>query len=73
MPIYPVDRTARDILKGVRNNRAIITVTAFAWWMWWLYRLFPQASARIGQGIVRRARESRSDAGSSLDGGSDSE
>ena len=60
---YPVERLARDVLKGVARNRAIITVTAFAWWTWLLYRIFPQSSARMGQTILRRIRKLRREPG----------
>ena len=43
MTLLPVDRCARAILKGVRRNRAIITVTMHARVIWWLYRLAPRA------------------------------
>ncbi len=42
MTLLPVDRCARAILKGVRRNRAIITVTMHARLLWWLYRMAPR-------------------------------
>ncbi len=38
---YPAVRCARDILRGVRANRAIIRVTWFARFAAWIYRHFP--------------------------------
>jgi NAD(P)-dependent dehydrogenase (short-subunit alcohol dehydrogenase family) len=44
---------ARIILRGVGRNRAIITVTAFARLIWWLYRLRPTLLTPLERKIVR--------------------
>ena len=44
---------ARVILRGVARNRAIITVTAFARFVWWLYRLRPTLLAPLERKIIR--------------------
>ncbi len=36
------EECARVIMKGIKKNRAIITVTRFAWIFWRLYRMFPE-------------------------------
>lgn len=51
---------ARCILRGVERNKAIITVTAFARWAWWLYRLHPALLGPIGRKIVKDFRSLRS-------------
>ena len=53
--IKMIDATgcARVILRGVARNRAIITVTAFARFIWWLYRLRPTLLAPLERKIVR--------------------
>ena len=51
---------ARCILRGVERNKAIITVTAFARWAWWLYRLHPALLDPIGRKIVKDFRSLRS-------------
>lgn len=41
--LLPVDHCARRILRGVKRNRGIITVTMHARLVWWLYRLAPRS------------------------------
>ena len=43
----------RVILRGVARNRAIITVTPFARFVWWLYRLRPTLLAPLERKIIR--------------------
>lgn len=48
---------ARRILRGLRKNRAVITVGLSSRLVWWLYRLAPGAFLRLAQtgfGIFRR-------------------
>ena len=52
---------ARVILHGVERNKAIITVTAFARWAWWLYRLHPALLGPRRRKIVKDFRSLRSD------------
>lgn len=40
--LMPVEKCARAILAGVRRNKAIITITLHARFVWWLYRLAPR-------------------------------
>ncbi|MCX4241932.1 SDR family NAD(P)-dependent oxidoreductase [Paraliomyxa miuraensis] len=56
---YPVERTAREILRGVAANRGIITITRFAKLMWGLYRWWPEASTLLAQPLLRRVRKDR--------------
>jgi NAD(P)-dependent dehydrogenase (short-subunit alcohol dehydrogenase family) len=58
----PVDDAAREILKGVRRNQAIITVTPHAKILWNLYRASPAAAVRLGIRIMRDFRKRFSDA-----------
>ena len=52
--LTPVDRCARVILRGVRRNRSVITVTAHAKLVWWLYRLMPGfVASRLGHWALR--------------------
>lgn len=51
---YPADRCARDILRGVARNRAIVVVTGHARLMATLHRLFPSLIHRVA---LREARE----------------
>ena len=44
---------ARIILRGVARNRAIVTVTAFARLIWWLYRLCPTLLAPLERKMTR--------------------
>jgi len=44
---------ARVILRGVARNRAIITVTPFARFVWWVYRLRPTLLAPLERKIIR--------------------
>ena len=53
------DKCARVILKGVKRNKAVITVTAEAKLVWWLYRLSPALVNFISLQSVRQARRFR--------------
>jgi len=58
--LLPVDRCARAILRGVKRNRGIITVTMHARLVWWLYRLAPRSflwtTARSFRAVRERLR-----------------
>jgi hypothetical protein len=41
MPQWSADETAREILRGVARNIAIIVFPAIGRWIWRLYRAFP--------------------------------
>lgn len=56
--MVPPERCARQILRGVEKNRAVITVNFHTRLVWWLYRLSPRlffALTRFGFGRVRSA------------------
>ena len=50
----------RVILRGVERNKAIITVTPLARWVWWLYRLHPAWLDPIGRKMIKDFRSLRS-------------
>ena len=50
---------ARVILRGVARNNGVITVTAFARLLWWLYRLHPSLIALLFRKRVRKIRALR--------------
>lgn len=52
---------ARVILQGVEKNRAIITVTAPARFVWWLYRFQPSLVIRLFRRIARDTRALRAE------------
>jgi NAD(P)-dependent dehydrogenase (short-subunit alcohol dehydrogenase family) len=56
MTLMDATKCARIILRGVARNRAIITVTAFARFAWWLYRFQP---ALLNPIISKMAQEFR--------------
>ncbi|TMA84946.1 MAG: hypothetical protein E6J77_12295 [Deltaproteobacteria bacterium] len=45
---------ARNVLRAVQRNRAIIIEPA--WWrlFWWADRLFPRFGERLGETVLRR-------------------
>jgi NAD(P)-dependent dehydrogenase (short-subunit alcohol dehydrogenase family) len=52
--LYPAERCAEDILRGVARNRAIIPITGGASLVWRLYRLLPGLTTRLIRfGIMR--------------------
>ena len=51
---YPADRLARDVLRGVDRDRALIVAPASARLMWRLYRLAPAAMLRMSAAMTRR-------------------
>lgn len=56
--LYPVEKCARVILRGVERNRAIIPVTTFAHGSWLLFRLFPQlVASTMGARLMQLARD----------------
>jgi NAD(P)-dependent dehydrogenase (short-subunit alcohol dehydrogenase family) len=54
------DDCARAILRGVASNKGVITVTAFARNLWWLYRLHPGLSTLLSRSGVKDFRAFRS-------------
>jgi len=53
--LYPADACARDILRGVARNHAIIVVTAHAKVAWWLYRIAPRLMLRWSRSFAERS------------------
>ena len=54
--LHSADGCARVILRGVARNRPIITVTALAKIMWWLYRLAPSLTLWLGKLSMKEFR-----------------
>ena len=54
--LQPPERCARTILRAVRRDRSIITVTTYARLAWWLYRLLPQALLALSARFYARLR-----------------
>ncbi len=52
------EQCARRILRGVKRNKAVIVVTAWAKVMWWFYRISPGLFMWLGTKDFRKARES---------------
>jgi len=50
------DQCAQRVLRGVERNRAIIPVTPFAWMLWILMRISPNATIALMKSGLRRAR-----------------
>ena len=48
----PVDKCVTEMLRGMRRDRAIISMPRFARFEWWLYRVFPRAASLL----LRRRR-----------------
>lgn len=49
----PVERCVEETLRGVRRNKAIISMPLFARFEWWLYRHFPRAADML---LLQRRR-----------------
>lgn len=54
--IYPVEDLARDLLKGVRANKALIVAPRRARLAWWAWRLFPAGFEQGGVRLVHWAK-----------------
>jgi NAD(P)-dependent dehydrogenase (short-subunit alcohol dehydrogenase family) len=53
---YPADRLARDVLRGVARDRALIVTPATARLPWRLYRMAPEVMLRLSATMMRRQR-----------------
>jgi NAD(P)-dependent dehydrogenase (short-subunit alcohol dehydrogenase family) len=53
--LYPVERCARKILRGVERNRGIIVVTKSAHVLWRLYRFTPRLAGWMLRALARRS------------------
>jgi NAD(P)-dependent dehydrogenase (short-subunit alcohol dehydrogenase family) len=58
----PVEAAAREIARGVARNKAIIPITRHAKVLWWLYRLSPGVSIRLGRRVMREIRKDKTQA-----------
>lgn len=56
--MVPPERCARQILRGVEKNRAVITVNFHTRLVWWLYRLSPRLFFALTRFGFRRVRKS---------------
>lgn len=57
--LYPVDKCADDIIRGVSQNRAIITITPQADLLWMLYRISPEFYTWASAFAVKKSRTMR--------------
>ena len=57
LPGVTPDECARVILNGVKRNKAIITVTKLARFMWWLHRLNPSLMIWLQTLHLRKSRK----------------
>jgi NAD(P)-dependent dehydrogenase (short-subunit alcohol dehydrogenase family) len=53
------ERCAREILRGVERNKAMILVTPMAKWFWWINRISPGLMRVILLGYARKMRKLR--------------
>jgi len=53
--LYPVESCARDILRGVERNQAVIVVTRSARAAWWFYRLAPGLFMNLAQRFAEKS------------------
>ncbi len=51
------EKCAKEILRGVERNQAIIVVTGFAKILWWLYRIHPGILHRIMRRDIQKSRK----------------
>jgi short-subunit dehydrogenase len=56
------ERCAREILRGVERNKAMILVTPMAKWFWWIDRISPGLMRGILLGYARKMRKLRKEA-----------
>lgn len=54
-PLFPVERCARKILRGVERNRGLIVVTGLAHAMWRLQRFAPRVNRWLLRTMIRRS------------------
>ena len=54
---YPPDRLARDTLRAIERNRALLVVPKIAYAAWLFARLAPNTMQRVSVGFVARQRE----------------
>lgn len=54
--LYPADRLAADVLRGIARNRAVIVSPRSAQPWWWMWRLAPPLALRLAVKLTRQAR-----------------
>lgn len=54
--LYPPDQLARDVLRGIDRNQAMIVAPSFARIAWWVFRYAPPLSLRSAAGYAKRMR-----------------
>jgi NAD(P)-dependent dehydrogenase (short-subunit alcohol dehydrogenase family) len=54
--LYPVDRLAADVLRGVARNRAVIVSPRSVLPWWWMWRIAPPLALRFALDLTRRSR-----------------
>ncbi len=59
MKPMPVEKAAKVIVRGVRNNDAVIVVTGAAHALWRVYRAAPEAFLAIGRPLIKKMRAVR--------------
>lgn len=67
--MVPASRCARQILRGVEKNRAVITVNFHTRLIWWLYRVSPRLFFALSSLGFRRMRSALRAPDASDDGG----
>ena len=58
LPVMPADRAAREILRGVEQNRGVIVFPRSARWLWRMSRMHPALLSSLGKRMIRSMRES---------------
>lgn len=54
--LYPADRLAQDVLRGIARNRAIIVSPRSVLPWWWMWRIAPPLALRLAVDLTRRSR-----------------
>jgi NAD(P)-dependent dehydrogenase (short-subunit alcohol dehydrogenase family) len=54
--LYPADRLAADVLRGIARNRAVIVSPRSVQPWWWMWRLAPPLALRLAVKLTRQAR-----------------
>jgi hypothetical protein len=57
--LYPPDRPARDVLRGVARDQALVVAPASARLAWWAVRLMPSAGVAAAARAARAAHRPR--------------
>ncbi|HSJ43518.1 MAG TPA: SDR family oxidoreductase [Euzebyales bacterium] len=54
--LYPADRLAADVLRGIARNRAVIVSPRSVQALWWMWRLAPPLGLKLAVDLTRQAR-----------------